>query len=157
MNNSKVCSRSDCDFAGLEQPLESFNNKSANKDGKRSRCRDCQHKEYQTYYPNRPKSTKEQNFIQNSKRSAYYNWDTDNKRRCKANGCSYEKVSEEDYDILKETPCEFCGSMENHTIDHIIPIYLGGPHKIDNLRALCHPHNVAERNRLIRRNKNDSI
>lgn len=33
--------------------------------------------------------------------------------------------------------CQHCGTTENLTIDHIIPLKLGGTHFIDNIQPLC--------------------
>lgn len=38
---------------------------------------------------------------------------------------------------LREEPCVACGSTNNITIDHILPISRGGAHDVDNLQALC--------------------
>jgi DNA-directed RNA polymerase subunit RPC12/RpoP len=41
--------------------------------------------------------------------------------------------------------CQYCGraglSLEEGTVDHIIPISLDGHHKAENLRAACRPCN----------------
>lgn len=46
-------------------------------------------------------------------------------------------------------PCAACGSMENQSLDHIIPISKGGRHSIGNLQTLCLPCNVKKANRTI--------
>lgn len=42
------------------------------------------------------------------------------------------------------SPCFACGSTENLTQDHIIPISRGGRHSIGNLMPLCHSCNASK-------------
>lgn len=48
---------------------------------------------------------------------------------------------------LYSQPCAACGSLVNQSIDHIIPLSLGGLHSIGNLQTLCLPCNVKKANR----------
>jgi 5-methylcytosine-specific restriction endonuclease McrA len=63
---------------------------------------------------------------------------------------SLEKV---DYNLLKEkfdklgNKCVVCGSCENLTIDHIIPITKGGTNDICNLQPMCKSCNSAKNNK----------
>ena len=38
---------------------------------------------------------------------------------------------------LNMNRCKICHSTENLTVDHKIPLSLGGPDKIENLQCLC--------------------
>lgn len=40
--------------------------------------------------------------------------------------------------------CLQCGSSDNLTIDHIVPIALGGKNHINNYQTLCQPCNLAK-------------
>lgn len=46
-------------------------------------------------------------------------------------------------------PCTYCGSAENITIDHIIPLSRGGKHVAENLAAACYACNSSKGNRLL--------
>ena len=37
--------------------------------------------------------------------------------------------------------CAYCGSAENLTLDHVVPLARGGAHRIENLVAACKPCN----------------
>jgi len=40
--------------------------------------------------------------------------------------------------ILRDGPkCKTCGTTQNLTVDHIVPIYYGGTNDLDNLQILC--------------------
>lgn len=46
-------------------------------------------------------------------------------------------ISDKELKMLYSQPCKKCGSKNNQTIDHIIPIARGGKHSIGNLQTLC--------------------
>ena len=43
--------------------------------------------------------------------------------------------------VLLEGECAYCGSREDLTLDHVVPLSRGGTHAIDNLVAACKPCN----------------
>jgi hypothetical protein len=63
------------------------------------------------------------------------------KRRCELNG--WELVGEFQYSEWVEicarydNRCLACGTTDDITIDHIVPLSLGGPNTIDNVQPLC--------------------
>jgi 5-methylcytosine-specific restriction endonuclease McrA len=59
------------------------------------------------------------------------------KRRAKLRGNGVFQVTEKELIRLYASPCAYCGTMENVTIDHIIPVARGGRHSIGNLQPLC--------------------
>jgi 5-methylcytosine-specific restriction endonuclease McrA len=50
---------------------------------------------------------------------------------------------------LDSMPCQFCGSTEAITDDHIVPIARGGSHGIGNLTRLCRSCNSRKKDRTI--------
>jgi hypothetical protein len=51
--------------------------------------------------------------------------------------------------ILAIGKCIWCGRTDNLSIDHIIPVTLGGSNEEDNLQCLCLPCNISKGNRFI--------
>jgi 5-methylcytosine-specific restriction endonuclease McrA len=43
--------------------------------------------------------------------------------------------------------CEVCGTTEDITLDHILPLSKGGTNDLDNLRYLCRAHNSSKHNK----------
>lgn len=46
--------------------------------------------------------------------------------------------------VLRFKKCLYCGSKENLTIDHRVPIILGGTYNLENLQCLCGSCNRAK-------------
>ena len=46
-------------------------------------------------------------------------------------------------------PCFNCGSMNNQSLDHRIPLSRGGEHKIGNMLTLCQPCNASKHSKTI--------
>jgi len=42
------------------------------------------------------------------------------------------------------SPCFACGSNENQSIDHLIPLIRGGTHSVGNIITLCLPCNLSK-------------
>ncbi len=47
------------------------------------------------------------------------------------------------------SPCFQCGSMEDQSLDHIVPISRGGSHSVGNIMTLCLPCNKSKRAKLL--------
>jgi 5-methylcytosine-specific restriction endonuclease McrA len=59
------------------------------------------------------------------------------KRRALKRGNGVFLVTQKDIVKLLQKPCAACGSLDNQTIDHVIPLSLGGRHSIGNFQTLC--------------------
>ena len=67
--------------------------------------------------------------------------------REKANGIF--TVTDKDLARLYASPCAACGTTEQVTADHVIPIARGGRHSIGNLQPLCMACNSHKSDRLM--------
>lgn len=50
---------------------------------------------------------------------------------------------------IYNSPCFKCGSMENQSLDHIIPISRGGNHSVGNIMTLCFSCNASKNAKLL--------
>ena len=66
-------------------------------------------------------------------------WPSDRPRRRPINGAIRIQVFERD-----AFRCVKCGSWENLTVDHIVPVVAGGAHHLDNFQTLCGSCNAAK-------------
>ncbi len=77
----------------------------------------------------------------------YRLWAQNRLAKLSQNGVYY--VSPKEVEKLLSSDCVACGSSSNQTLDHIIPIDLGGTHSIGNLQTLCLSCNSSKRNRVM--------
>jgi 5-methylcytosine-specific restriction endonuclease McrA len=53
-------------------------------------------------------------------------------------------IKDSEINALYLRPCYNCGTKEDLSIDHIIPLSRGGRHSIGNLQTLCRPCNSSK-------------
>lgn len=82
-----------------------------------------------------------------SNRDKYSVWSR--QRQAKVKNCKTYILTDKEINKLYRDPCAVCGKTTNQTIDHIIPIDLGGSHGIGNLQTLCLSCNSSKRNRVM--------
>lgn len=71
------------------------------------------------------------------------------KRRLKLRQNGIFKVLDKEFRKLTNSNCFYCGSKDNLTLDHILPIARGGRHSIGNLITACKPCNCQKNKRTI--------
>lgn len=161
-----------CTGCGLEKPLDDFGKRSASRDGKMERCRDCHNARQRAYWDaNREKMNEWQNNWRKrnpEKRQAQrlrYNrtyreqnivvareWAKNNpEKRAKIKTAYRARKHSETFYILdreikhlKASPCAVCGSQGPVDIDHIVPLSKGGRHSVGNLQPLCRSCNTSK-------------
>lgn len=194
LNSTKICSACKSDL-----PLASFNKDKSKRDGKCSRCRECnkarsaqwyidnketaleqrkerfqrkrdieiqQMREWRRANPERKKASDDAWRVANIdrvKRNAL-DWSRRNRDSVYARTAAYKRanpqrvmewshrrrasqwgsgsfpVSDRELTRLKSRHdgcCAYCGSSENMTIDHVVPLSRGGTHSIGNLLPAC--------------------
>jgi 5-methylcytosine-specific restriction endonuclease McrA len=159
-NNSKVCR-----ICNTDKLLGDYN-KSNNRDGYRSECKDCQSEIFKKWYNNNAdrQRAKTTNWRKNNpekvaaqkKRSHKKNPQAQYKRNKKWKQANPLKVKEQDLrrrasllnnGVYLVTPkdlqkislskCLYCNSKEKITVDHVVPVSRGGTHSIGNLVPAC--------------------
>lgn len=58
-------------------------------------------------------------------------------------------VSKKEISKLLSMPCIYCGTMEDLSIEHVVPIHRGGTHGIGNLATACIPCNSSKGKKFI--------
>lgn len=71
------------------------------------------------------------------------------KRRAQKQANGIYEVSKDFYAQLYSSPCVGCGTSENITADHIVPISRGGTEAESNLQPLCGSCNSSKGNKLM--------
>ena len=71
------------------------------------------------------------------------------KRKKRLSECKVYDISDKDLSRLYKDKCYNCGSTENQSIDHRIPISRNGEHGIGNLMTLCRSCNASKKNKTI--------
>lgn len=125
-----------CLKCGLEKPLASFAKRSASKDGLYSYCRQCQKVYNAAQYARKGEEMREQVKAYNA-RVGYYP-----RRQARLRAISYgrntDNYSREDIIRRDNSICHICGgSVEPRdlTLDHVIPLALGGDDIASNVKV----------------------
>lgn len=159
-------------------PIDCFNKDKQTIDGLQRRCRICNRqvnqKDYQIhrekrlikdakYRKDNPDKTKAAikrwaNVNKQSLRNNTKKWNHNNPeyarqikqiRRARKLANGIFKVSKKEIYKLYNSPCIYCGSLENIQIDHVIPIARGGTHGIGNLVSACMSCNTSKGKKFI--------
>ena len=121
--------------------LDQFGNDKGNKDGKQYRCKQCasllnaawreKNKDHgKEWHKARPNYSREARLLY----------------RAKVAGVEID-VPDNLWDIVVGfyQECLRCNSVDNLAIDHVVPLSLGGPHKLSNMQLLCKSCNSIKR------------
>jgi len=155
-----------CSKCGLTKAVSQFRKNVRSKDGLRSECKACtavyDKKWREAHREQHAASDKQYREANREKRAAYNKrwrdanpesvaaygkrWRDANAEKCAAQQhCRRARkvaATVEDFDIMEAWErdgytCAYCGSTEDLTIDHIVPLSRGGAHSFDNLTVAC--------------------
>lgn len=149
----------------MELVLDHFSNGDG-KFGKIARCKECEYlrvkkwkDENKEYVKKRDASYRKKNFQRRKEynkkwleehpdwklewershreKNVDYYRDKTRRRRARLANCQTFEIIPKDLRKLYSSPCYNCGATSDITMDHIIPVSLGGNHGIGNLMPLC--------------------
>ena len=78
--------------------------------------------------------------------------DQQHRRRAAKMGTCPETIVKEQWDrilLVYDSSCVYCGTKSNLTMDHVVPLSLGGTHTIDNIVPACQSCNASKGDRLL--------
>jgi len=159
-----------CKICRIEKPLEDFINDSRLKSGKGARCKDCRNaisrskayhktkkktpeaierqKQYGREWSKRNRAKKRESFTKWQKANPEKAREINHLRRVRIKGQKFY-IRKKELQRLYRQPCFLCHSLDKITMDHIIPLSLGGRHSIGNLMPLCQTCNSRKSNKLL--------
>lgn len=76
------------------------------------------------------------------------------KRRARKKGAGIYLISQKELNQMYNLPCSYCGSNDDITIDHVMPLSRGGSHSIGNLVSCCRKCNLSKGSKTIMEWKN---
>ena len=122
-----------CNTCNQILPVSSYNKRPGSLDGFRYACKSCESNRAKKWKKDNPEKFRE-----------YLSG-----RKVKANGNVIFSILPKDLKRLYNSCCVYCGSNENITQDHVIPISRGGHHSIGNLVPACLSCNSRKQKRFI--------
>lgn len=155
-----------CNRCNVNQPLASFSKNSREKDGLCRECKDCAKiRGKERYQKDGEKLRSQMAELRRVDYDRRLQIERDSRARRKEAqrplknarqqirnrllSSSVYKLSAKEIARLYETPCFNCGSLENLSIDHIVPLSRGGSHSIGNLMTLCRVCNSSKGKKLL--------
>lgn len=145
---TKICTR--CQIIKPVSYFSAYKQKTQSKDGLLYRCKQCTSEYQRKWFEENPGYS----------RNHVSNWIKKNPERwreiCRISRSKYRASLRSGYvlDFTQEEleehlgfpVCAYCGNSAN-AIDHIVPVFNGGPHMLDNLCWACKGCNASKRDR----------
>lgn len=136
----------------LEANSFNFHKQKHGKYGFTSKCKTCKNLQIADWTKRNPEMSREQKLRwKNKNYEKYLQIKRDDQRRRKYRLKS-GSITSEDWAAMLEScdyRCVFCGSGEDITQDHIIPLSKGGQNIIENIQPLCRSCNSKKRDKIL--------
>ena len=147
-----------CSSCKLNNPINNFHKHSASSDGVRAQCKDCRKVNRKRDYWADPEKDqawgadyrKKNPEVEQRRKS---NWNQINpelqraqghRRRVRKKENGVLVVIKKDLNKIYSSPCLACGTNDNITLGHIIPIARGGGHRVGNFVSQCLACNTSQ-------------
>lgn len=138
MNNSKSCK-----FCKQIKPLSNFTKDRTQSGGYQPKCKACRAISAKQWRKNNPEyvptwlAANPKYLTQWRAKNFWYTAERQAISKAKRYGCDIYFIRKRDFRRLFQNRCFTCGTEDELTIDHIIPLSRGGNHGIGNLQILC--------------------
>lgn len=146
---TEVINQKKCSACQQFKEYEFFGKNKRNRDGLASDCKLCRVNEKRTYREKYAKKVAEADRLWQLANPVYVklkNMYHSHRVRALQYGVVDELIGDRAWwhTLLERDGgvCLVCGTTENLSADHVIPMSLGGPHSLDNLQILCRSHNA---------------
>lgn len=161
--SSNLKTEKTCHVCKVLKPVSEFYTSKGHNDGFQTRCIPCERKyqrERRHLYKERNQAYRKQWRAENIEhvravdrkyREAHKEvWAAkERRRRAKQLNNPTFKVTGKELKRLYDSACVYCGSTEQITLDHVIPIDRGGSHSVGNLVPACGPCNFSKGSKLL--------
>jgi 5-methylcytosine-specific restriction endonuclease McrA len=144
--DTKLCRR-----CGQTKTIESFGRHKVTpkyRDGRQSWCKPCAATYFREYRARELEKVKAKEQAW-AKRNPHKVLEKSHRRRNRRLGNGIYLILDRELRQLLSSPCRSCGSRQNATIDHVIPICRGGRHSIGNLQTLCGSCNSSKNDKFL--------
>ena len=163
VTSAKMKTEKICHICKTLKPTSEFYTSKGHNNGFQSRCIPCE----RTYQRNRRHFYKERAHAYRKKwraeniehhravdrkyRETHKEFWSAKERRRRANQLNNPvfTITGKELKRLYDSPCLYCGARDKITLDHVIPIQLGGSHSIGNLVPACGPCNFSKGKKLL--------
>jgi 5-methylcytosine-specific restriction endonuclease McrA len=146
MTEYKACSRCK-QVANVSQ----FNKDKSSATGYQDRCRACEKVVRRNYYLTHKETEikRVSNWHKSTEQGKQRRKRARLNRQALVRNAESKFITRKDFLGLASSPCFYCGSTNNLTLDHVIPLSRGGRHSIGNLVSACNLCNATKNTRLI--------
>ncbi len=146
MEQSKACSR-------CKQILsyKAFNKDKSSATGYQDRCRNCEKIVRKNYYLAHKQSeiSRVSNWHKSTEQGKARRKRARLNRQALIRNAESKFITRKEFIRLAASPCFYCGSSKDLTLDHIIPLSRGGRHSIGNLVSACNICNATKNAKFI--------
>jgi 5-methylcytosine-specific restriction endonuclease McrA len=136
----------ECTSCMVEKPAtrDHFHAQKNGRFGLTSKCKDCKNRQIKEWTELNPEKSRAQKLRWKSKNyEKYLSLKRDDQRRRRYHK-SLETVDHAVWAMMLSVGCLRCGSSEDITQDHVVPLSKGGRNHISNIQPLCRPCNSSK-------------